>query len=143
MGELLGDDCEPSFVTRTLSPQDNLLVFLFIRVNRKSNAALDSFPTRLKISSGWKQQRMPGYTGNRTKTKLQCPRCRQQEMVRVARHGFWQEHIFPMLGRYPWHCAICGKSCLLQRRGATIRRLNRKRDGLQGDESGAERATQP
>ncbi|MFP5227045.1 MAG: hypothetical protein ACLGXA_05405 [Acidobacteriota bacterium] len=45
-------------------------------------------------------------------------------MARIARRGFLQERVFPLFGRYPWQCAICGAQRLLRRRGATIRRTD-------------------
>jgi hypothetical protein len=54
-------------------------------------------------------------------------------MARVGRHGFLQQRIYPLLGLYPWQCAICGKHALLRRRGAVMRKSHRS-----GEEPGAE-----
>jgi ribosomal protein L37AE/L43A len=62
------------------------------------------------------------FSGSRTKTKVKCPQCRQLEMARIARQGFLRERIYPLLGLYPWQCAICGKEAMLRRRGAVIRK---------------------
>jgi hypothetical protein len=52
-------------------------------------------------------------------------------MARVSRRGFWQERILPLLGRYPWQCAICGESRMLRRRGTTIRAAHGRSDELE------------
>jgi ribosomal protein L37AE/L43A len=72
-----------------------------------------------------------GFTGVLTKTKVLCPRCGAKEMARVSRQGFWQERVLPMFGRYPWQCAICGEERVLRRRGAVIRKAERKRSELE------------
>lgn len=56
------------------------------------------------------------------RTKLQCPRCGQEHLARIARRGFLRNHIFPIFGFYPWQCAICGKSYLLRKRSSGYRR---------------------
>jgi predicted RNA-binding Zn-ribbon protein involved in translation (DUF1610 family) len=66
-----------------------------------------------------------GYLDRRAKTKIQCPNCKQKEMARIARRGFLRLRIFPMLGLYPWQCAICGKEELHRRRGAVMRKSQR------------------
>jgi hypothetical protein len=63
-------------------------------------------------------------------------------MARVSRRGFWQERILPMLGRYPWQCAICGAERMLRRRGATIRKPVRLSDEVESGETAAEHAHQ-
>jgi hypothetical protein len=47
------------------------------------------------------------------------------EMARIARRGVLREQIYPLLGLYPWQCAICGKELMLRRRGAVIRKPQR------------------
>ena len=55
--------------------------------------------------------------------KLKCPKCHQDQMARIARHGFLRNHIYPLLGLYPWQCAICGTQRLLRQRRAGYRRV--------------------
>ncbi|HEX4309765.1 MAG TPA: hypothetical protein VHZ25_07035 [Acidobacteriaceae bacterium] len=43
-------------------------------------------------------------------------------MARISRRGILQTRIFPLLGMYPWQCAICGEEKLLQRRGTVARK---------------------
>jgi hypothetical protein len=74
----------------------------------------------------------PGYLDRRSKAKVKCPKCKQKEMARISRRGFLQKRIFPLLGMYPWQCAICGEEKLLQRRG-TVTRKNERIDG--GDDA--------
>ena len=82
-----------------------------------------------------------GYEGRRTKTKLKCPRCGQNEMARISRRGFWEERILPLFGRYPWQCAICGEERMLRRRGATIRKAEPGLgDAAESGEASVERA---
>ncbi len=63
-------------------------------------------------------------------------------MARVSRRGFWQERVLPMLGRYPWQCAICGEERILRRRGVTIRKPVRQSDEAESAEAAGEHAHQ-
>jgi hypothetical protein len=38
-------------------------------------------------------------------------------MVRVHRHGFLQQQVFPKLGLYPWECLTCREVFLKKGRG--------------------------
>lgn len=59
------------------------------------------------------------------RTKLRCPHCRQPQLARVARRGFFREKVWPFFGFYPWECAICRKEFLIRKRGAAYRKVNR------------------
>jgi hypothetical protein len=50
-------------------------------------------------------------------------------MARIARRGFLQTRIYPLLRMYPWQCAICGEEKLLQRRGTATRKNERIEGG--------------
>lgn len=41
-------------------------------------------------------------------------------MARVARKGFFEEKVFPVLGYYPWECSVCRCRQLLRKRGERI-----------------------
>jgi hypothetical protein len=62
-------------------------------------------------------------------------------MARIARRGFWRERILPLLGRYPWLCAICGEEQILRRRGGAIRHRDLE-DELESGEAAGEHAHQ-
>lgn len=53
-----------------------------------------------------------------SRVKLECPQCRQQQLARIARRGFLRNRIYPIVGLYPWQCAICGKQYLIRKRSA-------------------------
>jgi hypothetical protein len=59
---------------------------------------------------------------------MECPRCHEYHLVRIARRGFLRNHIFPFFGLYPWQCAICGKQCLIRKRSAGYRRTSEARE---------------
>ena len=62
-----------------------------------------------------------GYLVNKRKTKLQCPKCKERQLARISRRGFLRERIYPLLGLFPWQCAICGNERLLfKRSGVTL-----------------------
>jgi ribosomal protein L37AE/L43A len=61
-----------------------------------------------------------------TQKKLQCPKCEEVELTRVARKGFLQEHIYPKFGLYPWECGQCRQVFLLKARGKSYRRSRSK-----------------
>ncbi|MFZ0633489.1 MAG: hypothetical protein WBD06_05545 [Acidobacteriaceae bacterium] len=67
--------------------------------------------------------------------RLGCPNCRQQQLVRVAREGFFRSHVFPIFGFYPWQCAKCGRQYLVPRRAAGFHQ--RPVDLLESDSSAA------
>lgn len=56
------------------------------------------------------------------KTRLCCPRCRQDQLARIARRGFLRQRVLPFFGFYPWECAICRKEFLKRKRGAAYRK---------------------
>jgi ribosomal protein L37AE/L43A len=58
------------------------------------------------------------------KTKLVCPACGHEQLARIARRGFLRQKLYPMLGFYPWECAMCRKEFLIRRRGAGYRRVS-------------------
>jgi len=43
-------------------------------------------------------------------------------MARIARKGFLRQHLLPLLGIFPWQCALCGKELLIRRRGSKTSR---------------------
>jgi hypothetical protein len=49
-------------------------------------------------------------------------------MTRIARRGILREHVYPLLGVYPWQCAICGTESMRRRRGGKIRMKERARE---------------
>ncbi len=57
------------------------------------------------------------------RTKLKCPNCGQEQLSRIARHGFLRKIVYPLFGFYPWECAICRKDYLIRRRGGSYRRV--------------------
>ena len=61
------------------------------------------------------------YLTSRNRTKLRCPKCHQREMARIARAGFLRQRLLPLLGIFPWQCALCGQEALLRRRGSKSR----------------------
>jgi hypothetical protein len=66
------------------------------------------------------------------KKKLRCPKCRHEQLARIARHGYFRRNIWPIFGFYPWECAICRRQFLLWKRGAAYRRsstVGREADG--------------
>ena len=58
---------------------------------------------------------------SRGRVKLECPKCHEQQLARIARRGFLRNYIFPLYGLYPWQCAICGKQRLIRKRSAGYR----------------------
>lgn len=56
------------------------------------------------------------------KKKLPCPKCRREQLARIARHGFLRKKIYAIFGFYPWECAICRRQFMLWKRGAGYRR---------------------
>lgn len=58
------------------------------------------------------------------KTRLRCPKCRQEQLSRIARFGFLRNHIYPLFGYYPWECAICRRQVLIRKRGGSYRRVS-------------------
>lgn len=57
------------------------------------------------------------------KTKLVCPGCGHEQLARIARRGFLRKKVYPLLGFYPWECAMCRKEFLIRKRGAGYRRV--------------------
>ena len=58
------------------------------------------------------------------KTKLVCPACGHEQLARIARRGFLRTKVYPLLGFYPWECAMCRKEFLIRKRGAGYRRVS-------------------
>lgn len=58
----------------------------------------------------------------RSQTKLECPNCHEEQLARIARRGFLRNRIYPLIGLYPWQCAICGRHYLLRKRSTGYRR---------------------
>jgi hypothetical protein len=46
-----------------------------------------------------------------------CPYCGNEQMRRLARRGFLQNRVYPLLGLFPWECFACRKTRMLRRRG--------------------------
>jgi hypothetical protein len=41
--------------------------------------------------------------------------------MRIARRGFLRSRVLPILGLYPWQCAVCRRQYLVPRRSASYR----------------------
>lgn len=53
-----------------------------------------------------------------------CPNCGNEQMRRLARRGFLQNKVYPLLGLYPWECLACRTSKMIRKRGKpSFRRL--------------------
>jgi hypothetical protein len=46
-----------------------------------------------------------------------CPHCGDEQMRRLARRGFLQTRIYPLLGLYPWECVACRTIKMFRKRG--------------------------
>lgn len=55
------------------------------------------------------------------RTKPLCPKCRHEQLARIARNGFLRKSLFPIFGFYPWECGFCRRQFILRRRG--VRRI--------------------
>ncbi len=44
-----------------------------------------------------------------------CPKC-GGPMMRVGREGFMEDVVYPLMGRFPWICAICKSRLLIKMR---------------------------
>jgi ribosomal protein L37AE/L43A len=95
---------------------------------RRRSAGAGSLQGRLRQTGaseqgnarGGKLRMAPGYLVNKRKTKLKCPKCKERQLARISRRGFLRVRIYPLLGLFPWQCAICGKErLLLKRSGVT------------------------
>ncbi len=62
------------------------------------------------------------------KIKLVCPSCGHEQLARIARRGFLRQKLYPILGFYPWECAICRKEFIIRKRGAGYRRASSATD---------------
>jgi hypothetical protein len=51
-----------------------------------------------------------------------CPRCGNQYLMRLARTGFLELKVLPVLGYYPWVCGACRTMRYFRVRGKRIRR---------------------
>jgi hypothetical protein len=78
--------------------------------------------------SGLQLMRTQDPAKNSKKTKLMCPDCHQEELERIARRGFLRKHVYPILGYYPWKCAICGRDYAIRERGAGYGRVSHAKD---------------
>jgi ribosomal protein L37AE/L43A len=58
------------------------------------------------------------------RTKLQCPNCKEEQLARIGRRGFFRERVFPKFGYYPWECAICRNEFLIRKRGGAYRKAS-------------------
>jgi hypothetical protein len=56
--------------------------------------------------------------GREPRTQRACFRCSQGQLIRVARHGFWEEKVLTWLGIYPWECLSCRRRTWRRGRGA-------------------------
>jgi hypothetical protein len=61
------------------------------------------------------------------KAKLRCPKCEQVQLARIARRGFLRERFLPLLGLFPWQCAICGEELLIRNRGRVDRNYKERK----------------
>ena len=46
-----------------------------------------------------------------------CLNCGNEQMRRLARRGFLQNKVYPLLGFYPWECLACRTIMMLRKRG--------------------------
>lgn len=51
----------------------------------------------------------------------QCPRCGYTDVHRLAREGFIQGNVYPILGYYPWRCPMCRNHFMLRKRNGRKR----------------------
>jgi hypothetical protein len=65
---------------------------------------------------------------------MNCKFC-ANPMRRLARHGFWQEKIYPKFGYYPWECPICRKTTMHRKQNV---RKRRRSGSASGQESSAD-----
>jgi hypothetical protein len=49
--------------------------------------------------------------------KKQCERCHAEEFRRLNRVGFVERKVLPLLGFFPWECALCRRKTFLQADG--------------------------
>jgi hypothetical protein len=51
-----------------------------------------------------------------------CPHCAGKEFRRINRVGFFQRHVLPLFGLYPWECALCRRRTFLRGDGHSSKR---------------------
>ncbi len=49
--------------------------------------------------------------------KRPCTYCEGQELRRLNRAGFVERQVLPLLGYYPWECALCRRKVFLRTDG--------------------------
>jgi len=64
------------------------------------------------------------------KKVLRCPKCDQDMLTRIARRGFFRNHIFPIFGYYPWECSGCRREVLVRQRGGAYRKSSRSGEAI-------------
>jgi hypothetical protein len=60
--------------------------------------------------------------------KKQCGRCHAEEFRRLNRMGFLERKVLPMLGYFPWECALCRRKTYLHADGHKAVGLSLGRD---------------
>jgi ribosomal protein L37AE/L43A len=77
------------------------------------------------------------------RTKLRCPNCNEEQLARIARHGFLRKHVYSVFGYYPWECAICRSEFMIRKRGGAYRKASSSsrtvREHTPSTESGSSR----
>jgi len=61
------------------------------------------------------------------KPYIPCPKCGKGHLHRIARRGFLQIKVYPLLGYYPWECAGCRETSLIKKRLERRRSKNRSK----------------
>jgi hypothetical protein len=46
--------------------------------------------------------------------KKKCGRCQAERFRRVNRVGFFERSVLPLLGFFPWECALCRRKVMLR-----------------------------
>ena len=49
--------------------------------------------------------------------KRDCNRCEGREFRRLNRIGFFERRLLPLLGFFPWECALCRRKSYLHNEG--------------------------
>jgi hypothetical protein len=49
--------------------------------------------------------------------KRQCANCAGKECRRLNRQGFLERRVLPLMGYFPWECAVCRKKVFLRTTG--------------------------
>lgn len=61
--------------------------------------------------------------GGRLPGEVICRICGSDRVYRLFREGFWQEHVYPLFGFYPWQCKTCSRYLLIRKRNKAKRSL--------------------